>query len=480
MRKWRLKVGDLGFDLSDGMPHRIDLRFADDILLFARSALEVGKLLDSLVAELSEVGLLLNADKAVVLTSQSQPPSTITTEHGITLKVLPGNVAQKWLGCMLTAYGSEQKTLDLQYHLQQAAEAYHANKWILEDRKVPISLRYFDFVVSSVACFAGGHRTMYQEHLQTLDINFRKFCRSIVGVDKVHPLNVHEPWSRLCVATLWWRVLLLLLVGGADAGVWPEAVAPHVGGSHSVEAIHSVTQFDFAPLTGPLLGSEALDRYEPHKGTTTIAQPIEKRPVGKTSRLILKSQHHAGYGNGASSNQKAGLRRSAHPNPSLRFDAMHFGNKNPPSNFQNAAATIQACLRWRTVGPTKLTNSFTKWGRIWKTWNLSCGNIPPLKRYLYGKRAAMFTQRLGMNLRLTSVPSSVQRFFPWCRQVAFENSTASVFSQLKSVSQAWTHYGRYTLHTRHAHWQQKYENVLKCCFQSSQFCAATSQWTNPW
>ena len=79
MRKWRLKVGDLGFDLLDGMPHFIVLRFADDILLFARSALEVGKLLDSLVAELSEVGLMLNADKTVILTTQSQPPSTTLT-----------------------------------------------------------------------------------------------------------------------------------------------------------------------------------------------------------------------------------------------------------------------------------------------------------------------------------------------------------------------------------------------------------------
>ena len=57
MRKWRLKVGGLRFDLSDGMPHLIGLRFADDILLFARSAMEAGKLLGSLVAELSEVGL---------------------------------------------------------------------------------------------------------------------------------------------------------------------------------------------------------------------------------------------------------------------------------------------------------------------------------------------------------------------------------------------------------------------------------------
>ena len=183
MRKWRMKVGDLGEDLSDGMPHLIDLRFADDILLFARSAMEVRKLLDSLVAELSEVGLLFNADKTVIFTSQSQPPSTITIDHGITLRVLPGNVAQKWLGCMLTAFGSEQKNLDLQFHLQQAAKAYQANKWILEDRTVPISqrLRYFDVVVSSVACFASRHRTIYKEHIQTLALHLGKFCRSIVG-----------------------------------------------------------------------------------------------------------------------------------------------------------------------------------------------------------------------------------------------------------------------------------------------------------
>ena len=146
-----------GFDLLDGMPHLIDLRFADDILFFAQSALEVGKLLGSLVAELSEVCLVLNADKTVILTTQSQPPSTIATDHGISLRVLSGNVAQKWLGCMLSADGLEQKFLDSQYHLQQAAKSYHANKWILEDRKVPISqrLRYFDAIVSSVACFAG-------------------------------------------------------------------------------------------------------------------------------------------------------------------------------------------------------------------------------------------------------------------------------------------------------------------------------------
>ena len=30
MQKWRLKVADLAFDLSDGMPHLIDSIFAND------------------------------------------------------------------------------------------------------------------------------------------------------------------------------------------------------------------------------------------------------------------------------------------------------------------------------------------------------------------------------------------------------------------------------------------------------------------
>ena len=167
------------------------------------------------------------------------------------LEVLPGNVAQKWLGCMLTPYGSEQKSLDLQYHRQQAAKVYHANKWILEGRRVPISqrLRYFDSVVSSVACFVGGHRTIYQEHLHTLDIlfffltpfcrdrvsrscftgqlpdiHFRKFCRPIVGpppyIDWIlawheilHTWNERaahfvrvakiESWSQMCCGSYW-------------------------------------------------------------------------------------------------------------------------------------------------------------------------------------------------------------------------------------------------------------------------------------
>lgn len=44
-------------------PNVTDLQVADNILPFAQLAIEKGKLLDSLVAELSAVGFVLNADK---------------------------------------------------------------------------------------------------------------------------------------------------------------------------------------------------------------------------------------------------------------------------------------------------------------------------------------------------------------------------------------------------------------------------------
>ena len=63
MRRWRLDVehAQCGIDLQDGLPKLLDPRFADDILLFARNAHEALFLLENLMHEFAEVGLLLNA-----------------------------------------------------------------------------------------------------------------------------------------------------------------------------------------------------------------------------------------------------------------------------------------------------------------------------------------------------------------------------------------------------------------------------------
>ena len=72
MRKWKLKLDDLGFELSDCMPHLTELQCAADMLLFARSAMGERKFLGSLVAELSEVRPVLGVDEATLAGSARQ------------------------------------------------------------------------------------------------------------------------------------------------------------------------------------------------------------------------------------------------------------------------------------------------------------------------------------------------------------------------------------------------------------------------
>ena len=50
MRSWRFHLTGFGIDLTDGQKSLIDLRFAGDVLLFAKSSEEATELLDELIS----------------------------------------------------------------------------------------------------------------------------------------------------------------------------------------------------------------------------------------------------------------------------------------------------------------------------------------------------------------------------------------------------------------------------------------------
>ena len=111
----------------------LDLRFTDDILICAQPRQERSQLIDSLTIHLEQVGSLLNAEKTVALTNEAltneaQPPPILATVGGLRLTILQRNVGQKWLGCMLTAAGSQSQHIDPEYHLQQASNFFYENR----------------------------------------------------------------------------------------------------------------------------------------------------------------------------------------------------------------------------------------------------------------------------------------------------------------------------------------------------------------
>ena len=132
-----------GIDLEDSGEPLLDLRFADDILAFTTSSQQAAYLLDELVVALVDVGLILNQDKTKLLTTQAQPPKTITTPGALSVAVVDRDGCHKWLGCILSGNNRGSHRLDLEYHLQAASKAFFANRNILCNKTVSLVKRFF-------------------------------------------------------------------------------------------------------------------------------------------------------------------------------------------------------------------------------------------------------------------------------------------------------------------------------------------------
>ena len=66
MFSWRAKEKTYGLNLHDGIRALLDLRFADDLLVFATSRDDTIQLLGELVTSLGQVGLKLNTSKTKI------------------------------------------------------------------------------------------------------------------------------------------------------------------------------------------------------------------------------------------------------------------------------------------------------------------------------------------------------------------------------------------------------------------------------
>ena len=138
---------DGGLDLGDGGIPLLDLRFADDILLFATSRVEGTRMVDALVTCLKEVGLALNASKPRIPTTQAQSGKTVTTQNGLEMEILDATKAHKWLGCLLSTFNAGNTEADLDFRVQATSKVFYADKRILCDNNVSFNshIKFFWF-----------------------------------------------------------------------------------------------------------------------------------------------------------------------------------------------------------------------------------------------------------------------------------------------------------------------------------------------
>ena len=137
----------------------------------------------------------IECEKTKILTIQAQPQKQLRTRGAVMVDVVDRASPHKWLGCLLHPGGYHHADAD--FHLQAASRAFHANRWILTDRHVSLAtrVRYFDTVITPVACFAAGHRAIFKNDFDNVDVVFRKLLRSVVGPPAATDWS--RPWHEI-------------------------------------------------------------------------------------------------------------------------------------------------------------------------------------------------------------------------------------------------------------------------------------------
>ena len=110
------------------------------------------------------------------------------------------------MGCVLPAYGSEPP----KNWICHTISGLGGWQWRVPCHQINFGgegLRYLDSVVSSAACFAGGQRTIYQQHSPTnLKHSFQKILPIHCGPSAIHCLDTRLVFG--CRTHHWTRRVL--------------------------------------------------------------------------------------------------------------------------------------------------------------------------------------------------------------------------------------------------------------------------------
>ena len=101
---------------------------------------------------LANVGLILRKGETKLLTTQAQPPKTVTTPRGVSVAVVDRAGCHKWFGCILSGNNKGSHRADREYHSQAASRAFFANKNILCNKAASFRKLWFFFWENCYSC----------------------------------------------------------------------------------------------------------------------------------------------------------------------------------------------------------------------------------------------------------------------------------------------------------------------------------------
>ena len=186
-QRWQMKKG-MEIHLSD---HDRDcltnLKFADDVMLFATSKEQIRKMLCEFNKATEKVGHRIHPDKAKILSNKSTINSD-TKKHievgDMNIEILTRNESVKYLGQRISFY--QQETIEIKSRIRAAWATFHKYRQELTSKKYMLKhrLRLFDATISPTVCYAAGTWAPNKEHERMIQSTQRKMLRFIIQTKK--------------------------------------------------------------------------------------------------------------------------------------------------------------------------------------------------------------------------------------------------------------------------------------------------------
>jgi hypothetical protein len=204
------------------MSRLTNVRYADDVMLFAKSEEELTEMTELLVEAFGNVGLELNAAKSKVLTNDNITFSFLDIADNL-VSVIEAGAHHKYLGRYLSGEFVFREVTEINHRIQCAWHKFGLNSSILCNRDIAIHLRLklFDAIITPTILFGIAILPLSAASLEKIEVVQRKMLRKIVGwirlQDEAWDVTMHRMKDRVEDALLRHPVML-----------WKERIAKYL------------------------------------------------------------------------------------------------------------------------------------------------------------------------------------------------------------------------------------------------------------
>ena len=160
-----------------------NLRFADDVMLFATSKGQMQNMMCEFKEATKKVGLTIHPKKTKILSSESSmnPDTRRYMKIGdLDIEILAKSESVKYLGQRISFY--QQETIEIKSRIRAAWATFRKYRQEPTPKKytLKLRLRLFDATVSPTLCYASGTWSPSREHERMIQSTQRKMLRLII------------------------------------------------------------------------------------------------------------------------------------------------------------------------------------------------------------------------------------------------------------------------------------------------------------